>query len=175
MARDRISKYCYPAISYAPHCTARAGKRRGEERYTFGFNSFSSASALLFLTAAGLGGAAAAFLSLSSSFWRFFWRFLSSDLETRSPVTSSKWRLATASVGGAEASGASAIIAVCCCCVVERRATRRDGGVEVLEIFRGGVSHEVLPVDRVRTWNRRRHQINMISKILCTFLNFQSS
>ncbi len=55
------------------------------------------------LPEAALGGAAAALAAFSASFWRCFWRFFSSVLEMRSPVTSSKCRLATSSVGGTEA------------------------------------------------------------------------
>jgi len=68
---------------------------------TLGFNSFSSASAFVFLEAVGLGGAAASFIFFSSSYIRCFWRFLSSDLETFSPVTSSRCRFASDSSGAA--------------------------------------------------------------------------
>jgi hypothetical protein len=109
MVRERISKYCYPAVSI------NGTQRGGSEScgLTFGFSSFSSASAFDFLAATGLGGAAASLFALSSSFWRAFWRFFNSDLETFSPVTSSRCKFATASVGGADPDAWSAMVIFC--------------------------------------------------------------
>jgi hypothetical protein len=72
--------------------------------------SFSSSPAAFLGLPEALGGAAAALAAFSASFWRCFWRFFSSVLDTRSPVTSSRWRFATSSVGGAGAVESAMVI-----------------------------------------------------------------
>lgn len=75
--------------------------RRDTSGRTFAVRLLSSISPSLGLLAAGFGGAAAAFSAFLRSASRCFCLFLSSDFETRSPVTSSRCRLATSCVGGA--------------------------------------------------------------------------